>query len=247
MKKWFCALAIFAMSFCLANEGNTILFSFPRSGLHWTCYCILNLTDDWYVDFPEAYEVLHKPELLAGREKKILRAHTQKYFTECVAPIRKKHDRIIMLVRNYKECFCREAKDNWNDALKLLHGKICPGKAASLFENLKLYDSWPEDRRFLIYYEDLLSNPEPILSALLDFLGEDQSRLASFMANYDKHKETMLNAYQGKHGTYSRGKDLTYHSKKAPRMVIRQMDDYVKKNHPFLWENYLMRYEGDGA
>lgn len=247
MKKWLFCMAVLAMGFCFGQEGNTILFSFPRSGLHWACYCVLNLTEDYYVDFPEAYATLKDQSMLEGREKKILRAHTQRYFQESVAPIDRQHDRLILLMRDYKECISREARDNWDDALQLLYGKISPGKAKSIFDNLELYDSWPSDRRLLIYYEDLLSNPKQVLAELVEFLGEDDHLLRPFMKNYEKHQETMLTAYQGKHGTFSQGKDLHYHSKKAPPQVIHDMDEYVKKKYPYLWNKYLMRYEGDGA
>jgi hypothetical protein len=113
------------------------------------------------------------------------------------------------------------------------------------FNNLRCYDYWDPDKRFLIRYEDLILNPEKVLNELANFFNVNEETLNNFLENFDYHRKCCLEMYDGKHkkASQSKGKDVLYHSKKLGYDKCVSIDSLVKDLFPDFFDKYLKRYE----
>ncbi len=232
-------------------NGAVFLVSFDHSGNSWTRYCLEYLTkrpsfrmwDDEIAKnyFPIKYASTHlrhaigvKVDLGVDFTKPIIiKCHRLKNKYPNVNPRDSIGTKLILLIRNPKECFLRYFGYDLTVSNLLT-------KADYFFTNLEIFDSWREEDRFLMYYEDLIQNPRATLTALLNFLGENDRYLDGFMQDYEYHRQTSLSLYTA---SVSKGNDMFFHSKKKPLAFREKMDLAIKKEYPELWEKYLKRYE----
>lgn len=212
------------------------LLSSPKSGNTWVRYCIETLTD-YDTNFtqlspkPEGAPIIAKSHSIhpnkakqLGREKKL-----------------------ILLVRNYKEILCRYASfrkpglgvGRLNQLLDMI-----AKKEFHYFHNLESYDIWDEDKKLLLYYEDIIKNPRESLEKLVEFLEGDPNTFETFMERYEEHQKRAIKIYDANfHGSSTKGKGTIYHSKKASPQRLKKIDDLVMTTYPELTEKYLMRYQ----
>ena len=160
--------------------------------------------------------------------------------------INKEKNRIILILRNYKETSIRRCGDKPDCYSKYLKDQNCFNAIA---KRIKFFESWPEESRYVIYYEDLMLSPRESMQEILDFLEEDNFRLDDYIKNLDQLKEYSLRSYDkqrpGNSGSYSKGRDLLFHSKKMPRELLIRADELFRKKHPYIWNKYLSRYHTD--
>lgn len=244
MRKWF--FFLFTIStICLANEAisaarkhddSVLLISYPRSGRNWLLYSLYHLAP--------SYNVCHQPQLKKrfgyeprkDAEKTIRPAHLFHKKHQLKSKKIPRSSKIILLLRNYRESFTRDANGNSIGALKNLKFSNC------YFKQLDFFDSFPEENKLLVYYERLITEPESVFEEILVFLGEDQSNLNEFLDNFEDHKKRSIGAYQKVHYSASKGEDLLYHTRRLPQGIIDQMDQYVKETYQYFWEKYLWQY-----
>ena len=109
--------------------------------------------------------------------------------------------------------------------------------------NLKKYDSWNPNKRLLVYYEDLIEEPEETFKKILSFFGKDTSLVEILMKDFENFKVEILKKYIKSQGySATRGNDIYFHSKKFRPFEIYNMDKAISSRHPKLWEKYLKRY-----
>jgi hypothetical protein len=89
------------------------------------------------------------------------------------------YDRLILLVRN------------WRDAIISFGWHHNRSVAKRYTHSLQFYDDC-EKPKLLVYYEDLMTEPEAEIRRLCNFLKIDTSRVDSFMKSYDTHKNTCV-------------------------------------------------------
>ncbi len=163
-----------------------------------------------------------------------------------IALVCKKKNKLIMLIRDYREVLLRYAKTNPDAQLVLKNMDV--EKTINRYKMMiQEYENWPENNRHCVYYEDLLNNPENTFRSLLFFLNESDRKLDSFINNIDIHKKAVLDAYNVRYkrlgGAISRGTDVHYHAKDISDQDIEALDkavmEYLPKN---LWKKYLRRY-----
>lgn len=245
-----------SFSDCLfADEPNVVFLSGARTGTHWTLYCLHHVTENYDVHYPELFWVDEDKEELERRESLPRKFHHVHFaYTLGKNLYNSSKDFLIVVVRNYKEYFLRHCYDA-QEVYKISDASLCLksdqidnvfAKAdilSYLFYNLYLYDKWPEERRHIVYYEDLMQDPEATLDSLLEFLGEDTSKLRDFMQTFDEHKAFALSRYHKERGSVTKGTDLEYHSKQISVDTLKSIDEHVKKNWGDVWEKYLSRYE----
>jgi hypothetical protein len=99
-----------------------------------------------------------------------------------------------------------------------------------------LYESWNENKRLLVYYEELLLHPKEELTRILNFLGEPLTYLDAFMAEYEDHKATCLQIYKF---SSSKGKDVLHHSRKTDKKYRESVDGWIASLYPEWWHKYL--------
>ncbi len=59
------------------------------------------------------------------------------------------------------------------------------------------------------------------------------------MQNYIQHQEKAINIYNE---SYSKGKDLLFHSSKMSADYRKQLDIWIEELYPMQWNKYLKHY-----
>jgi hypothetical protein len=97
---------------------------------------------------------------------------------------------------------------------------------------VKLYDGWDNEKRLIIYYEELLQKPKKVIEEVLSFMGLKTERLDYFIDNYDSLFNSSVNFYNRKETSFSKGIDLSYHTKNYPNKEdIIMSDKYMENNY----------------
>jgi hypothetical protein len=122
---------------------------------------------------------------------------------------------LVVIVRDYKEavlrnrCYASHTKwtlrPDWRDAFTR--------ELSRYLQPLVAYAQWSGPKH-LVYYEDLLTEPAPTLSALLDFLGISTDGITAFVADIDQHRERSVRLYTTAmpHGSRTLGRGIDKHS-----------------------------------
>jgi hypothetical protein len=237
---------------CSYRGPRTFLLSYPQSGNTWFRYCLefltsrptLHRTKTEYRSYQLHY--IHPLAWQAGFEidehkPLIEKIHQAQGSLLCHNGEKTYHNRdtdtLIFILRNPKECIARTQYASFSELLDTLWGNAYQHRL--YFENLALFDEWPTERRYLVYYEDLITKPRETLAGILAFLDESDERLDQFMDQYQHHKEKCLSLYSG---ATSRGSDPLFHSKKLSAQYRKQVDLWIADAYPELWEKYLQRY-----
>lgn len=216
----------------LALFAKDYLVTAPRSGTHFMLYSLEYLTKrPWHVGGqkttwkwfdlgadPNNEHFIHTHNFLRTRYKQ------------------EEGDRMLLIVRNYREAITRHFQD-FDKTLKNIEGNC------DYFANLNTYEKWPEDSRLLVYYEDLMKDPESHLRKILHFLKEDTKYLTRYIEDYDYHRERLIRYYRRMGGAQSEGKDMQFHTKKMTPEQIMQLDEAVQERHPDLFAKYLTHYQ----
>ncbi len=238
------------------NAPKTYLLSFPGSGNTWVRYCL---------------EYLTKRPTLEMRAQKITKINCPiGYWCDMQtdynkAPIWKVHyvdhmkamgtfdpnnETLIIIVRDPKEALPRiynvlsqrnknkplenpTAKDLFNNTLTM-----------SYFDVLKIYDAWHPEKRYMVFYEDLITDSITTIKGLLDFMNEDDTYLANFIEHYDMHKHRSLNLYEMQEDrSLTHGNKTKHHAKLVSLQERVKLDAYIRRVFPDIWAHYLHRYD----
>lgn len=174
--------------------------------------------------------------------------------------------RLILILRNYKENLFREAQV-WRlslfDGHNNLNGNVvrnifswyCRNNKMSTydmdyqlygnngrqlyFENIAFYDQLPKENKLLIYYEDLLQNPEKELFRICDFFHCSYEYIELLMKDYAKYSKRILAFYPE---NKTNGTEKIHYSHKYSSKQRLIIDRYVRDHYPKLWNKYLKRY-----
>jgi hypothetical protein len=243
------------------------LWHYPRSGSTWYRYCIEALTDrptNGYLtgrDGSSSFNITNK-ELMSHKSEDVIlyrrgghqEIEYQHYDIE--------NDRLILLLRNYKECIPRHL-GYWGEQKKITAkdlprfiqetdgSRMEDGDPFGLdyMANVIFYDEWKGEKS-VFYYEDFMTDPNSVLKETLSFLKEDVSeeKFNEFIENYEKHKEDSLQLYRKEiHFTMTAGKPLEnalkYHSQFIPPQIRVEWDNYLISKFEDIYIKYLDRYK----
>lgn len=164
-------------------------------------------------------------------------------------------DKLIFLTRNPKELIFKHfdvrcLRDlNKPEIKKFLEG---------FFKNFDLYESWPAEKRILIFYEDLCSNLNEVLFKTVSFI-EASSPIffEDYLYNQKFHLDVIKEYYvkqhsynkrklrnNGRHGESSEKEmNRTYYTQNQDKKILRALDKIIKEKRPEVWEKYLKRFE----
>lgn len=225
---------IFCANFCLLQAKDIVLTT-PKSGTHWFIYSLSYLTNrNGFGD--ERFSGLVDIDLTKPIISHVHGMSLNKDYASS-------SDRLIFLIRDFKECLPRWYHNNYDLILKDLSPNSQRG--STYINNLRIFDRWNSDKRLLIYYEDLCQKPREVLLKVLNFLEEDTSRLNNFMMNINKHREICIKFYNntpcyGKATT--KGEDFRFHQSRAPKKFIVDITNIFKREYSELSKKYLTRY-----
>lgn len=208
------------------------LVTAPRSGTHFMLYSLEYLTKrPWNVG---GQKTIWKWFDLGSDPQKEPLTHTHNFSR--LRAKQEEGDRMLLIVRNYREAITRHYQ-NYEKTLKSIESNC------DYFANLYTYEKWPEDSRLLIYYEDLMKDPEYYLRKILLFFNEETKYLARYMEDYDYHRDRLIRYYRRMGGAQSQGKDMHFHTNKMTPEQIMKLDEAVREHHPELFEKHLSQYE----
>lgn len=219
----------------------SILLSYPRCGNSWFRFCVEAISGR--PTYPDSDYVMDLRNNLNIKGTYVLRKEHGLYDKDNIDKVPVVQDnnifhkvKLIFLLRNYKECLIRQNKD---------YNTVIIGKSKGPYnymENIKEFDKWPDDKKLLIYYENLLTNPKNELLKCVNFLDLNEEKLDDFMSKFDFYKQKSIEVYDLKYGSASKGKDLLYHSKMRKKEKMKVWDEEIEKHHPKMFEKYLKRY-----
>lgn len=117
------------------------------------------------------------------------------------------------------------------------------------FEPFRVYQSWDERNRMLIYYEDFIAGCDQILLDILHFMQVEPTYFADFITNKENYLKQLLESYKKQHeqnkgGLSSiKGPQALFYSKGVSFETLSWIDHYIASVEPNLWEYYLKRFE----
>ena len=242
--------------------GCDYILSYPRSGRH----MVLNVVQNFFQREIRTGVKLSRKLNFIGKDVNLelpsmYKSHQVPFGFERVDPSKNK---LILLLRNYKECIPRHQKQakqsDFNiDRLKkiILDDNLNLGekKRGNFFgdtifglyvNNLYFFENWSdEDTKLLVYYEDVISDPIESFKKILCFLDKDFLVPDDFEEQIYAYLEISKKIYKKKFGAHasSGGKKEIYHSKSFPLSELQKIDSHIEEHHPMLWEKYLSRYK----
>ncbi|MCB1111160.1 MAG: sulfotransferase domain-containing protein [Chlamydiales bacterium] len=218
----------------------------PRSGSHWFFYCCNTLFGKNICK--ETGTILDKYPIKDGGNLFIAHNPYDLHLDE-------NNDRLILLIRNYRECMLREFDTPESVKKEILCQAECNALADDrswvlnlrknhYFHNLRVYEHWHPEKRMIVYYEDLLLNPESVLRQVAEFIGEKEKEqtIQAFIDNLDEHIENSLGIYEQTYHSHTRGKSLLYHTHRVGLEASYEIDQLVIEYFPDLVDKYLTRY-----
>lgn len=202
------------------------VIGYPRSGNNWLCYCL-------------SFFCGHDIGFTHGNDAKFLKDLLNKDLCK------------VLIIRNYKEALIRHKGSpdfkRLKEDLRNLNCIESKEDRTDYVALLKIYDELPEDKRILVYYEDLIINPGTELKRILkDLDGYDERTYKSFIENIEFHKSTSLTKYGNSvHPPVTMGDPdkLLHYSKVMPSQSKRELDSYLERSFPHLFSTYLLRYK----
>lgn len=213
-----------------------LIASFPRSGNHWVRYIIEYCTHLRTMGEGDAKHRKNKDQPVFDRIDHQFYKHggfagrKRHWIRRCDT-----HLDLILLIRSYKEVFIRH-----NPKVFVGNPRIKPALNKMIRDYVNLlrwYDKWPEsNRKKLIYYEDLISDPD-IVRSIMDFIGH-RDRFHDFWKDADFHKRRCLSVCSH----HTNGNKKVHYSRQVDPDWIKFLENYFKRNYPKLVENYLGDY-----
>ena len=214
-----------------------LLITYSRSGTNWLRYVIELLSGRP----TPGHERLH-----GGDDFVVDRAH-QGY------RVASEYQRIILVVRNYKESLVRHSIDEWTankdgshrmDVVGFLEDKSGRQPPEWFIENIRAFDAFTGDK-LLLYYEDLMTEPESELRKLIEFLDLPRDGVGDLFANLDEHRQRSVDLYRQNQASYTEG-DANKLSQHSDALLSddekRAFDDYYADRYPELFRRYLSRF-----
>lgn len=235
------------------------IIGYPRSGNNWLRFIIEYLTDHQTGFQPLNTEMRrplhHISELIDSKNKRnneiIWNTHflpPQSNLNEIV----KNKGKIILILRNYKECIVRHivhpkglGKDGFikNENFPNLINEN--ENYLELIHYLKLIDFYDkyEGEKEVIYYEDLL-NKDTIrkpLEKLISLLDGDKEKIEPFIKSFEFLVNESKNFYKRLGGSKSPKGTKLHHSKCLSLEQKKHLDDTTLEMYPHL-EKYIKKY-----
>lgn len=149
----------------------------------------------------------------------------------------KPHDKLIMLVRDYRECITRHLYSEKIVSAEMI-GKLMGrefavrDRASQYIENLVLFDLCQNDK-YIIYYEDLIKYGKKEFRKLSSFVNRDCEFL-----EWQKESDKSRQNYDAPSMS---GNDIDYHKQRIEDVGI--MENLMRQTNKYIFDKYLSRYE----
>ena len=221
------------------------LLSYPRSGNTWVRYFVEFISQQPTSGYKNASDKAIGSKIPIGVDlsKPVIMEKSHKFYGKEYSP----GDKLVVLVRDYKECMVRHAAaESWKMSLdekaKKKFDEETKGKNEKVdyVEVLMYYDEWPGEK-ILIYYEDLMLHPKREIKKIVEFLDLNRKRMEVMFSNLEKHINSGIRVYHA--GSQTKGKNLKYHQGRIKPGLRQYMINQMKTKHPDIYKKYLECYE----
>lgn len=225
---------------------DVLLLSYPRSGNTWIRYCIEFLTKQPTYGYSNDSSATFDRNPIGnfvdiGVDFKLSTVCIKRHHATNVLA-----DKLIFILRNYKEVILRHRLNNVEDiSLDLLKTScISEDMSHNYIQLIEFYDKFEGDK-LLIYYEDIISDIREIARSILLFLGKGEIFLDEFLDNIDVHKKNCIGIYEkeGETISFTKGETPIFHSNFLKDLDKKLWDSYLSDNFPQLFYKYLYRYK----
>jgi len=208
-----------------------LLATYSRRGTNWVRY---------FLEVCSNQPTPGQTRYVEGTDYFIDRAH-------CAYPVLHKYSKVILLLRDFKECLLRHNKDEWlslNNVEQFLDAQDFQQPCEWYIKNIEAFDNF-KGPKLLLYYEDLMQSPANEFTKLAVFLSLSEEVVSRFIDNIDKHFHASVAAYTaGGHASETaKTKDLQAHARKLLTDEQKnEFDRYYLRKYPSLTQEYLKRY-----
>ncbi len=208
-----------------------LLASYSRSGTNWIRY---------FIETCSGRPTPGQRRRLSGDDYIIDRAH-------CAYPVIHRYSKVILVIRDYRECLLRHNKDHWKpgmDIAQFLEDQQLDQPCEWYIKNIQAFDQFRRDK-LLLYYEDIINAPETEFRRLGSFLGLPEDTVVDFIHHIEDHFQASVSRYTagGHSSETSKTRSTTAH---ADAMLgeeeKREFDDYFISRYNILANRYLKRY-----
>ena len=233
----------------MSKIKRNLLLSYPRSGNTWLRYCVEVLTNKpTFAGINREAGIFDKAPVLSliGKMDKnandyiLIKRHHFKPENESFDV-----DKVVFIIRNYKECIIRHAELEINPNINTLKSEISGQiDTVDYLGLIKAFDKF-NGKKLLLYYEDLIINPKKTLEDLLIFLEIEnfENKLNKFIYNLENHKNNSIKIYSLQGESHTKGQHLSFHINKLNSEQRILWDKTIREKSEKLYEKYLKRYE----
>lgn len=211
--------------------SDTMILSVPRSGLHYIRFCAELFSGRMT---PRGKNT--KPMLVSDASKGFVfhRSHWSwtkeeeeeffwyKFYEKDGEYA---HDRLILVIRNYKESFVRTYKQSWYGMRDYIHNTI-------------EYDAFPGEK-MIAYYEDFVRTPAA-MTQIMKFLRVSVPDDVDWDAIGKRSRE--FYHQMARCHTIENPMDFLFHSRKLSQARRERIDEMMRSRYPSLFEKYWKRY-----
>ncbi len=252
-------LWILCVTFCVFTSlrAETYILTVQHSGSMWSLYSLHTMTKreigdcnfygpEKHIPIRDWHRFYHYNAGIDQTKDRIYFAHSIERFNNAKLPLNKENDKLLIVLRNFKECFS-SLRISPNQLIEILSKPKRNVFLQNLVNNLNLYESWSPENRLLVYYEDLLVRPQETFESMLAWLGEDSQSVHDYMQDLDTHKANCLHLYKtnkvikGFANTKSKGQTVFY-TKNVSTESLQTIDQLFAKKYPHLWK-YFERFK----
>lgn len=208
-----------------------LLVTYPRSGTNWLRFIIESLSGK---------PTPGRKRLYSGYDYAIEREHN-------AAKHIKKYKRIILVIRDYRECIIRQSTPLWlsiQDVPEFLRNPFNSRPPSIYLNNIRGFDEF-EGEKLLLYYEDLVFDSGPAVQKVAEFFQFDKAKTEAFIASMPEQKKASVECYHASNVSITKGNSskTTHHADKhLSEEQKRQFDEYFKTQDPEIFEKYLKHY-----
>jgi len=241
----------------LSQTENAILFlSTPRSGSNWISGCLSAITRKpiswlhWKRTFFQSIR-RHDPSynrlklhLVTGKPL-LYRTH---YEFDELMQIPSDRNKLIFVTRNPKELIFR-AFFLSSPGMDFPSTQFLDEFLIDYLPPFEIYDKWADENRFLVFYEDFIENDDSILLDLIVFMKEEPCYWEDFSSNKQSYFSRLIKSYQRQHkenlggaSSSKSGPQAIYYTQYVSADVLKEIDEYIQKKSPLIWEKYLKRF-----
>ena len=233
------------------NNPPFVLMSYPRSGNTWTRYIIEFLTGRPTGSLSEKLALSDYSDIGADSEEPLIAVKVHRIIVELRSfPIRG----LIFLMRNYKELVGPPVNGEPEDKITFVAEASIDQRMRDYLTLISYFHNF-KGPKIIVYYEDLIQNPNKEIKRLSDFIGSNKYR--QFMNSYDYHYDASFSGIynnvslqekgmRGATKSRTKGKDLYYRLPRYDEDVKIKLDQKItelsKKYHKSVCDTYIERY-----